>query len=92
MPSEKTLKQTLQQYTDIYRGIYKGLSKLFQRFGKIAILDFHSYNHRRGGPDAPPDDPTLNPEINIGTGTMDRKVEYMGYYRRNFDNDEMATL
>jgi len=23
---------------------------------------------------------------------LERKVEYMGYYRRNFDNDEMATL
>jgi glutathione synthase len=24
--------------------------------------------------------------------SLERKVEYMGYYRRNFDNDEMATL
>ena len=23
---------------------------------------------------------------------LERKVQYMGYYRRNFDNDEMATL
>jgi glutathione synthase len=23
---------------------------------------------------------------------LERKVEYMRYYRRNFDNDEMATL
>ncbi len=25
-------------------------------------------------------------------GALERKVEYMSYYRRNFDNDEMATL
>jgi glutathione synthase len=24
--------------------------------------------------------------------SLERKVEYMTYYRRNFDNDELATL
>lgn len=71
-PSDRILEQTRQRYAGIYDEIFEGLSKLIQRFGKIAILDLHSYNHRRGGPDAPPDDPALNPEINIGTGTMDR--------------------
>jgi N-formylglutamate amidohydrolase len=71
-PSEHILKQSMQQYERIYNEIFEGLDKLIQRFGKIAILDLHSYNHRRGGPDAPPDDPALNPEVNIGTGTMDR--------------------
>src|SRR5690349_690867 len=36
------------------------------------VLDLHSYNHRRGGPGAPPDDPAANPEINLGTASLDR--------------------
>jgi len=71
-PQEKIVKKIIERYTEIYRSIYNGFSNLIERFGKIVILDIHSYNHRRGGPDAPPDDPSLNPDINIGTGTMDR--------------------
>jgi N-formylglutamate deformylase len=71
-PSDKILDQIMQQYAGIYKEINEGINKLVQMFGKIAILDIHSYNHRRGGPNAPPDAPALNPEINIGTGTMDR--------------------
>ena len=70
--SDRVIEKTLQRYTSIYQEINEGLSKLIERFGKIVILDLHSYCHRRGGPEAPPDDPELNPEINIGTGTMDR--------------------
>ena len=39
---------------------------------RFVVLDLHSYNHRRGGPDAPVDDPELNPEINVGTGSVER--------------------
>jgi N-formylglutamate amidohydrolase len=70
--SDQLIELTLQQYRRIYQEISDGLNKLIQKHGKIVILDLHSYNHRRGGPDAPPDDPDKNPEINIGTGTMDR--------------------
>lgn len=83
--SDKVIEQTLQQYTSIYQEIYEGLSNLIQRHGKIVILDLHSYNHRRGGPDAPPDHPELNPEINIGTGTMDR--EYWAHVVDRFISD-----
>lgn len=34
-------------------------------------------------------------KVNFSNAVLDaleRKVQYMGYYRRNFDNDEMATL
>jgi N-formylglutamate deformylase len=41
---------------------------------RFVVLDLHSYNHRRGGPDAPVDDPTANPEINVGTGSVDHEV------------------
>jgi N-formylglutamate amidohydrolase len=40
--------------------------------GPFVVLDVHSYNHRRGGPDAPPEPWDENPEVNVGTGTLDR--------------------
>ena len=38
----------------------------------FVVFDLHSYNHRRDGPDASPADPAANPEVNIGTASMDR--------------------
>jgi len=71
-PPAETLSESLQRYRNIYSEIHKGLIELLEEFGAIAIFDLHSYNHLRNGPDAPPEDPALNPEVNIGTGTMDR--------------------
>src|SRR5581483_829164 len=41
-------------------------------FGRFVVYCLHSYNHRRGGPDAPPADPAGHPDVNVGTGSMDR--------------------
>ena len=41
--------------------------------GPFVVLDLHSYNHRRDGADRPPAPPSENPEVNIGTGSMDRE-------------------
>ena len=38
----------------------------------FVVLDIHSYNHRRDGADHPPSDPAGNPDVNIGTGPLDR--------------------
>jgi hypothetical protein len=37
----------------------------------------HSYNHRRGGPDAPPADIETNPQVNVGTGTMPDRALFL---------------
>ncbi len=34
----------------------------------------HSYNHRRDGADAEPEPAEDNPEVNLGTGSVDRKL------------------
>jgi N-formylglutamate deformylase len=36
------------------------------------LLDVHSYNHRREGPGAPPAPAADNPDVNVGTGSLDR--------------------
>ena len=36
------------------------------------LLDLHSYNYRRFGPRETPADPAENPEVNVGTGSLDQ--------------------
>lgn len=55
-----------------YAAMTELCTDLERRHGGFVVLDVHSYNHRRGGPDAEPDDPAQSPEVNIGTGSMDR--------------------
>jgi N-formylglutamate deformylase len=71
-PPAELLEGSMERYREFYARVREGLSALVKRFGRVAVYDLHSYNHRRGGPLASPDDPALNPEINLGTGTMDR--------------------
>src|SRR5947207_3581150 len=56
---------------------YTELAAVLARAGAegrpFVVLDLHSYNHRRGGPGAPPADPARNPEVNLGTGSLDRE-------------------
>jgi N-formylglutamate deformylase len=41
--------------------------------GPFVVFDLHTYNHRRGGPDADPEPQECNPDVNVGTGTLDRQ-------------------
>ena len=72
-PSEEIVNRSLAKYDSFYSDVYKIFNDLRRRFGKFIVFDLHSYNHRREGPDAQPADPDQNPEVNIGTRTMDRK-------------------
>lgn len=40
--------------------------------GPFVVFDVHSYNHRRAGAGTPASDPVDNPEVNVGTGSLDR--------------------
>jgi hypothetical protein len=65
--------RSLQNYDRFYGAVYPFFRNLERRFGRFVVFDLHTYNHRRGGPDAPPAEAAQNPEVNIGTATMDRK-------------------
>jgi N-formylglutamate amidohydrolase len=71
-PSEEVIKENLSKYDSFYDQVDAGLKQLLQQNKRIVVLDLHSYNHLREGPDNPPADPQLNPEVNIGTGSLDR--------------------
>jgi hypothetical protein len=69
---ETIVRESLAEHAAFYQTLHHLLSGLQQRHGRFVVFDFHSYNHRRDGPDAPFADARQNPDINIGTGTMDR--------------------
>lgn len=51
------------------------LDELVRRHGGFVLYDVHSYNHRRRGPDQPPEDPAANPVVNLGTGSLPERWE-----------------
>ncbi len=71
-PSDDLVERSLARFDRFYAHTRKMVESLLKRHPRIVVLDLHTYNHRRRGPAAPPDDPAENPEINLGTGTMDR--------------------
>lgn len=71
-PSRSLVDRSLELHDAFYAGLEGLFERLEREHGTFLVLDLHAYNHRREGPSAPPADPQANPEINIGTGTMDR--------------------
>lgn len=71
-PPQSIIDQTLAEYDAYYTELERVCREKEQQYGGFVMLDLHSYNHRRQGPEGPPADLEGNPEVNIGTGTMDR--------------------
>src|SRR4029079_3947295 len=63
----------LADYDMFYEAAEAALRALVQMHGRIVVLDLHTYNHRREGCDRQIANPRENPEVNIGTGSMDRR-------------------
>lgn len=57
-------------YHAFYADMKVELEKVRQSFGTFVVYDLHSYNHRRDGQDGPPAAPDENPEVNIGSKTL----------------------
>jgi N-formylglutamate deformylase len=66
------LARSWQQHDAFYADVRRLLDGISLEHDRFVVFDLHSYNHRRGGPGAPPDDPAGNPDVNLGTGSMDR--------------------
>ncbi len=71
-PSEEIVDASLAMYDRFYDDVGKLCDEVLATHERFVVLDIHSYNHRRGGPDGAVDDPALNPEINLGTESIDR--------------------
>lgn len=89
-PGGEIVEHSLAEYDAFYAAVHELFSHLEKQFGKFVIFDLHTYNHRRQGTGSRVADPELNPEVNIGTGTMERAlwapvVERLMRDLRNFD-------
>lgn len=60
----------------LHDAFYDRFGELCQRaeqaFGAFVVYDLHAYNHRRGGPGAADAATAGNPDVNVGTGSLDR--------------------
>lgn len=69
---EASIAASLAEYDAFYDTMRALVADTIRQEGCAVIFDVHSYNHRRGGPGEPPASAADNPEINVGTGSMDR--------------------
>jgi len=72
-PPNELVAGSLAFHDAYYQALKRVLTGIEGRFGRFAVIDVHSYNHRRDGADAASTDAAKAPEINIGTFSMDRK-------------------
>ena len=72
-PDPEMIERSLKAYDAFYREVHKLFSDIQRRFPCFVVYDIHSYNHRRDGSEGSFADPEGNPEVNVGTGTMDWK-------------------
>ena len=89
-PPPALIARSLAQYDAFYATVDRICRQLEQRYGRFVIYDLHTYNHYRQGMDAPPAVELYNPEINLGTGSLDREywqpvVERFISEMRDFD-------
>jgi hypothetical protein len=73
---DDVVTRSLEGYDEFYAELGNLYGEVAQRYGRFLVLDLHSYNHRRQGPDGPPADPLENPQVNIGTGTMVERARW----------------
>ncbi len=74
---EPLAADSVRRSRDLHSAYYRMLGQLLDDVAasheRFVLLDIHSYNHRRDGPDGAPTDPAKAPDINIGTFSMPRE-------------------
>jgi len=73
-PGDRLVERSLAEYDAFYDAMRSLFEELKREFGRFVVLDLHSYGHRRSGPEAPAADPAENPQVNVGTGTLERDL------------------
>lgn len=69
---DAAIRTSMHEYRAYYAAVLELLEELEASYGKFVVLDLHSYNHRRAGAHEPPAAQEQNPDINVGTGSLDR--------------------
>lgn len=71
-PPERSIERSLAQYDAFYRHVRFLLESQIEQHGRLVVFDLHSYNHRRQGANGLSTSQQENPDVNVGTVTMDR--------------------
>ncbi|WP_260483780.1 N-formylglutamate amidohydrolase [Sphingomicrobium flavum] len=72
-PPADLVARSLEMHDAYYRMIGARIEDMLTRHDKVLMLDVHSYNHRRDGPDGDPTPQEKAPDVNIGTSSMPRE-------------------
>ena len=64
---DKIVKRSLEYYNKFYDSVDLFLNKQIELHKNFLVIDIHSYNHRRSGPNNYPAPIENNPDINLGT-------------------------
>jgi hypothetical protein len=70
--SEAQVSRSLGIHAEYYRMLGQILDGIAADNPRLVLIDVHSYNHRRDGPDGGPTPQAEAPDINIGTFSMPR--------------------
>ena len=70
---EALVERSLDLHASYYRMLGGLLDDVGARHQRFLVIDAHSYNHRRDGPDGAPTPQEKAPDINIGTFSMPRE-------------------
>lgn len=68
---QNVIDRSLAQREEFYSALATRLDEVAAR-GPFVLFDVHSYNHRRDGAEADPEPQDDNPDVNLGTGSLDR--------------------
>jgi hypothetical protein len=72
-PSQEVIDRSLAIHAADYRMLDEMLGSIAGAHERFVLIDVHSYNHRRGGPEGAATAPEQAPDINIGTFSMPRQ-------------------
>ena len=71
---EERMEASRRLHDRFYAAARAFLDRLVERHGRVLVLDLHSYNHMRDGPEGEPAPAKLNPDIDIGATTLDKHL------------------
>jgi N-formylglutamate deformylase len=72
--SEEIITRSMDLHDNFYREIKGILTKLEKKFGCFIVYDIHSYNYKRNGIGKPEEPAVDNPEINVGTASLNKNI------------------
>lgn len=73
-PTERMIARSLAEYDAFYAELRALLDDMAEHHHHFVVFDLHAYNYRRRGSEAAPAEPRKNPDVNVGTGTLDRSL------------------